>query len=151
MKERVSFRRGCHSCPDDVLDRVTRLDYPDDSLDTTYTYDDPAVPFSKGRLTAISRPGSTVAYGFDRFGRLTQDGELTYGADRHRRSAARCRPGDRLESGCRLTSEVGSALEAEDVVHVVRRGQPSRYDPSQAISPAVPMARIGVPRWSVVR
>ena len=40
----------------DELDRVTFVDYPDypdDSLDTTYTYDDPLVAFSLGRLTAI--------------------------------------------------------------------------------------------------
>jgi len=39
----------------DSLDRVTLIDSPDNALDTTYTYDDPAVPYSKGRLTRISR------------------------------------------------------------------------------------------------
>ena len=68
----------------DALDRVTFVDYPDypdDSLDTTYTYDDPLVAFSLGRLTAIERGGSTVEYGYDRFGRIIQDGELTYAHD----------------------------------------------------------------------
>lgn len=65
----------------DPLDRVTFVDSLDAALDTTYTYDDPTVPFSKGRLTAISRNGSTVAYRYDRFGRVVQDGELAYGYD----------------------------------------------------------------------
>jgi YD repeat-containing protein len=65
----------------DALDRVTLVDSPDNALDTTYTYDDPAVPFSKGRLTKIARSGSEVAYAYDRFGRVTQDGELSYGYD----------------------------------------------------------------------
>ena len=64
----------------DALDRVTSVDYPDypdDSLDTTYTYDDPLVAFSLGRLTAIERDGESVEYAYDRFGRVIQDGELT--------------------------------------------------------------------------
>ncbi|MGH3863114.1 MAG: hypothetical protein ACRDSQ_26680, partial [Actinokineospora sp.] len=65
----------------DVLGRATFVDSPDPTLDTTYTYDDPAVPFSKGRLTAIARDGATVAYAYDRFGRAVQDGELTYSYD----------------------------------------------------------------------
>ncbi|HYG61313.1 MAG TPA: hypothetical protein VEL74_01925 [Thermoanaerobaculia bacterium] len=31
----------------DILGRVVLVDYPDEALDTTYSYDDPAVPFSK--------------------------------------------------------------------------------------------------------
>ena len=65
----------------DAADRVTFVDYPEDSLDTRHTYDDPLVPFSKGRLTALIRGGNTVAYRYDRFGRLTQDGPLTYESD----------------------------------------------------------------------
>jgi RHS repeat-associated protein len=65
----------------DALDRVTFADFPDAALDTTYVYDDPGVAFSLGRLTAITRGGETLAYGYDRFGRVTQDGELTYGYD----------------------------------------------------------------------
>ena len=67
----------------DVADRVTFLDYPDSTLDTTFTYDDPGVPFSKGRLTAITRDGLSVDYAYDRFGRPTQDGELTYTYDKN--------------------------------------------------------------------
>jgi RHS repeat-associated protein len=67
----------------DALDRVTLADYPDNTLDTTYTYDDPAVSFSKGRLTKIARSGSQVAYAYDRFGRVTQDGALSYQYDKN--------------------------------------------------------------------
>lgn len=65
----------------DAADRVTFVDYPDAALDTTHVYDDPGVPFSKGRLTAITRGSHTIAYGYDRFGRTTQDGALGYGYD----------------------------------------------------------------------
>jgi YD repeat-containing protein len=62
----------------DALDRVTAVTYPDSSRDTLYTYDDPAVPFSKGRLTRIARPDSVIDYRYDRFGRLLQDGALGF-------------------------------------------------------------------------
>ena len=65
----------------DVLDRVTAITYPSPDLDTTYTYDDPAAPFSKGRLTRIARHGEAVDYRYDRFGRILQDGTLAYGYD----------------------------------------------------------------------
>ncbi|HVF58576.1 MAG TPA: RHS repeat-associated core domain-containing protein [Thermoanaerobaculia bacterium] len=101
----------------DPLDRVTFVDSPDPALDTAYTYDDPAVPFSKGRLTAISRTGATVAYAYDRFGRMVQDGELAYGYDANSNRTTIGYPGsvtaryghdfaDRKES---LEIQVGSA------------------------------------------
>ncbi len=65
----------------DELDRVTLVDYPDDTLDVTYTYDDPLAPFSLGRLTQIERDGQPIDYQYDRFGRMTQDGELAYAFD----------------------------------------------------------------------
>ncbi|NJL27268.1 MAG: RHS repeat-associated core domain-containing protein, partial [Thermoanaerobaculia bacterium] len=65
----------------DAADRVTFVDYPDPALDTTYVYDDVGVPFSKGRLTAITRNAQTIDYAYDRFGRTTQDGDLGYGYD----------------------------------------------------------------------
>ncbi|HEX6899000.1 MAG TPA: RHS repeat-associated core domain-containing protein [Thermoanaerobaculia bacterium] len=67
----------------DPLDRVTFVDYPDNSLDTTYTYDDIAVPLSKGRLTAIARNGQTVSHAYDRFGRVLLDGSLAYTYDKN--------------------------------------------------------------------
>jgi RHS repeat-associated protein len=67
----------------DALDRATFVDYPDDTLDTLYSYD--AAPascsgtsFPAGRLGAITRNGEAVEYCYDRFGRTTKDGELVY-------------------------------------------------------------------------
>jgi YD repeat-containing protein len=65
----------------DALDRPTAVTYPTPDLGVTYTYDDPAVSFSKGRLTRIARSASAIDYRYDRFGRLTQDGELSYAYD----------------------------------------------------------------------
>ena len=66
----------------DAADRVTLVDYDDDTLDTTYTYGlDPLVPLTLGRLTSIERNSASVDYTYDRFGRTTQDGELTYTHD----------------------------------------------------------------------
>ncbi len=67
----------------DALNRVRFVDYPEDELDISYTYEDPAVPFSKGRLTAITRDGESIEYRYDRFGRRTRDGALTYGYDKN--------------------------------------------------------------------
>jgi RHS repeat-associated protein len=65
----------------DVLNRVTDVRYPDSDHDTSYIYD--TGPFAKGRLTGITRDRQTVAYDYDRFGRLTQDGALTYAWDKN--------------------------------------------------------------------
>lgn len=65
----------------DALDRITAVTYPDPNLNITYTYDDPAVPFSKGRPTRIARHDQSVDYRYDRFGRILQDGALTYDYD----------------------------------------------------------------------
>ncbi|MFL6260854.1 MAG: RHS repeat domain-containing protein [Thermoanaerobaculia bacterium] len=78
----------------DAFDRVVLDDYPDNALDTTYTWDDPAVPFSKGRQTAITRNGQTVAYTYDRFGRMLQDGALVYGWDANSNRQAVTYPGN---------------------------------------------------------
>ena len=66
----------------DVLDRVTQASWSGDpSLTVDYTWDDPLVDHSLGRLTAITRGGAGVDYEYDVFGRLTRDGALTYGYD----------------------------------------------------------------------
>src|SRR5215210_5577245 len=65
----------------DALDRVTAVSYPDSTLSTTYIYDTGA--FGKGRLTGITRHSETLAYTYDRFGRLLQDGTLAYGYDKN--------------------------------------------------------------------
>jgi YD repeat-containing protein len=68
----------------DALDRLTFIDYPNyDDEDTTFTYDSSSVSFSKGRLTSIARGGTSVAYTYDRFGRMTQDGALTNTYDKN--------------------------------------------------------------------
>ena len=77
----------------DALDRVTAVTYPNPALDIAYTYDDPAVPFSKGRLTRISRHGEAVGYRYDRFGRILQDGALAYGYDANGNPASLTYPG----------------------------------------------------------
>jgi RHS repeat-associated protein len=74
----------------DALGRVTAVSHPDPALDVTFSYDDPAVAFSKGRLTSIARGGVSVDYAYDRFGRTTADGALSYAYDRN---------GNRLEIG----------------------------------------------------
>ena len=77
----------------DVLDRVTALTFPTPDLNVAYTYDAPAVPFSKGRLTRIARGTSTIPYQYDRFGRLLQDGELSYTFDANGNPATILYPG----------------------------------------------------------
>ncbi len=67
----------------DELDRVTNVDYPDDTLDTTYLYDTApgscAAPGSPvGRLASITRNGETLDFCHDHFGRMVKDGELGY-------------------------------------------------------------------------
>ena len=70
----------------DELDRITFLDYSDNTLDTTYVYD--TAPTScngatspDGRLASVTRDGQTIDYCYDHFGRTTQDGELAYAYD----------------------------------------------------------------------
>ncbi|HYU33015.1 MAG TPA: hypothetical protein VEW48_12705 [Thermoanaerobaculia bacterium] len=57
------------------------MSYPDPTLNSTYTYDTGA--FGKGRLAGITRHGETLAYTYDRFGRLLQDGALAYTWDKN--------------------------------------------------------------------
>lgn len=78
----------------DATDRVTFVDYPDNALDTSSIYDDPAVPFSKGKLTAITRNGQTIAYAYDRFGRMLQDGGLAYTWDKNGNRQSVAYPGN---------------------------------------------------------
>jgi RHS repeat-associated protein len=64
-----------------TIDRVTAVTYPNSGLNVVYTYDDPGVSFSKGRLTRIASTAAMIDYRYDRFGRMTQGGELAYGYD----------------------------------------------------------------------
>ncbi|MEA2560636.1 MAG: hypothetical protein QOH06_2140 [Acidobacteriota bacterium] len=63
----------------DALDRVTAIIYSDGTPGTGYAYDVGA--FAKGRLSSLTRTGQTISYGYDHFGRLTQDGTLGYDYD----------------------------------------------------------------------
>jgi len=93
MTGRTDARNVTVSSSFDALDRVTFVDFPENSLDTTYVYDAPAVPFSKGRLTAIVRNGQTVAYTYDRFAHMLQDGALGYTYDKNGNLASVAYPG----------------------------------------------------------
>jgi RHS repeat-associated protein len=98
----------------DALDRVTFVDTPDNNLDTTYVYDDPGVSFSKGRLTAISRSGQSLAYGYDRFGRLLQDGIVGYGYDRNGSRTTLTYPGGVVATTSYDFADRPSALSVRD-------------------------------------
>lgn len=63
----------------DVLDRVTSVTYSDGTPGTSYAYD--VGSFGKGRLASITRSGQALQYTYDRFGRITQDGTLSYAYD----------------------------------------------------------------------
>ncbi len=63
----------------DELDRIQSSDYGDPTADTTYTYD--LASHGLGKLASVSRNGITVPYGYDAFGRMSQDGSLVYGYD----------------------------------------------------------------------
>ena len=67
----------------DEADRTTFVDFADPALDITYTWDDVGVPFSAGRLTSIERDGQSLDFEYDRFGRMTRDGDLTYAYDKN--------------------------------------------------------------------
>lgn len=67
----------------DAADRVTALDYADNTQDTAYTYGSNASLFNVGRLISITRNSQTVGYAYDRFGRITQDGALSAGFDKN--------------------------------------------------------------------
>lgn len=54
----------------DPLNRVVRRDHPNDP-DVVYAYDDPAVPFSRGRLTSRTDAAGTSALRYDAMGRVT--------------------------------------------------------------------------------
>jgi RHS repeat-associated protein len=72
----------------DELDRVTKEIYPDPKLVTDYVYDTnvtPGTDFFKGRLKSITRNGEAIAYTYDRFGRMLQDGTLTNTYDKNGR------------------------------------------------------------------
>ena len=72
----------------DAANRVTQETFgpsgsPDPALTTTYAYGSTPAQFNVGRLTGITRNGQTIAHTYDRFGRVLQDGALTYEVDKN--------------------------------------------------------------------
>ncbi|MCH9651922.1 MAG: hypothetical protein K0U98_27080 [Deltaproteobacteria bacterium] len=121
----------------DELDRVTEVSYPTTNLNTTYTYDDPAVDFSKGRLTQISRHSSDIDYAYDRFGRLTQDGDLTFGYDDNGNRANIGYPGGVM------ANYTHDFADRELTLEVDRSGQPTQPIASGAsYEPSGPLASL---------
>ena len=64
----------------DALDRVILRNYSDSTPDVSYTYDDPQVPLSKGRLTKVATSASeSMTTGYDADGRVTNSQQKTAG------------------------------------------------------------------------
>jgi RHS repeat-associated protein len=64
----------------DQLNRITLRTYNDGTPAVTYTYDDPAVDYSKGRLTSVSSSASSYSYGeYDPLGRIKTGTQTTAG------------------------------------------------------------------------
>ncbi len=115
----------------DALDRVRFVDYPENAVDTTYVYDDPAVPFSQGRLSSVRRDGESVEYGYDRFGRLTQDGALSYSYDKNGNRLSIGYPGGVTATYTYDFADRQATLVVQDGTEPVQTVvQSSRYKPS---------------------
>jgi RHS repeat-associated protein len=82
----------------DAIDRVTSIDLPGTDLDVAYTFDDPLVPFSIGRLTRITRGWTQIDYAYDRFGRTIQDGGIGYTFDKNGNAETMTYPGGLVAS-----------------------------------------------------
>lgn len=65
----------------DNLNRLIVRDYSEPSMpDVTFTFDDPAIPHSKGQLTAITSSVSSTRYtAFDELGRIKSSQQITAG------------------------------------------------------------------------
>jgi RHS repeat-associated protein len=55
----------------DALGRLTRKRYPS-GQELAWTYDDPAVPYARGRLTRVDDLATVTRFAYDRLGRVTQ-------------------------------------------------------------------------------
>lgn len=68
----------------DPLDRVESKTYSDGTPQVTYTYDDPSVAFSRGRLTAVNSSVSTTRYdSYNALGQVTNHVQTTGGQSYH--------------------------------------------------------------------
>ena len=105
--------------------------------DVTYTYDDPMVAFSLGRLTKIERGSQAVDYTYDRFGRVTQDGDLSYVYDDN---------GNRLSIGYPDSVSAIYTYDAADrqsTLTVERPGEPdANVVTASSYEPAGPLASV---------
>ncbi len=81
----------------DSADRPLSVSYStDSSLTTAYTYDTTTATGTDpiGRLSSITRSGTTVAYTYDLFGQVLQDGALAYSYDANGNRASILYPGN---------------------------------------------------------
>jgi YD repeat-containing protein len=63
----------------DAYNRVTSKTYPGGAGAVAWTYDDPGVPYSKGRLTRIQDGNTATSFRYDAAGRVTQIDRLLDG------------------------------------------------------------------------
>jgi RHS repeat-associated protein len=61
----------------DALNRLTNIDYPGSSLDTTFTFDQGTA--QKGRLTTMTDGSGTTTFAYDAVGNLTQESKAVDG------------------------------------------------------------------------
>jgi RHS repeat-associated protein len=85
LATRVDARGVTSTSTYDALDRMTSLVHsksgsPSETI--TYTFDDTAVPFSKGRLTKVQDTAGVTSYAYDAFGRVTNKTQIVTGLTR---------------------------------------------------------------------
>ncbi|HWM93497.1 MAG TPA: RHS repeat-associated core domain-containing protein [Thermoanaerobaculia bacterium] len=108
----------------DAAGRVTQETFgpagsPDSTLTTTYGYGSTPAQFDVGRLTGITRNSQTVAYAYDRFGRMLQDGSLTHEYDANGNRTRTSYPGgvsaiytyDSIDRQATLSYDAGSGAQ----------------------------------------
>lgn len=124
----------------DALDRVTQETYSGDpGLTVDYTYDDPSVDYSLGRLTRIARHGTGVDYEYDVFGRVTRDGSLTYGYDANGNRLTAGYPG-----GATATYGFDFADRHQTLEIQVGAGPPQSLVSSASYRPSGPLASLAL-------
>jgi RHS repeat-associated protein len=85
LATRVDARGVTSTSTYDALDRITSLVHSKSgspSETVTYTFDDTAVPFSKGRLTKVQDTAGVTSYAYDAFGRVTNKTQIVTGLTR---------------------------------------------------------------------
>jgi RHS repeat-associated protein len=78
LKKKTDARQISTIYQYDELSRLKRRTYSDSTPPVSYTYDDPTVTYSRGRLTSVSSSVSTSHYtGYDALGRVTASAQTT--------------------------------------------------------------------------